>query len=376
MFMKKEYDFDNCLDYESGYGYDYETESEKYEYNTEDKYDNDNYVREDVDETFDENDYFDEPISDYNSENEIPTNLVSSVTNEFEKESIRESFVKIMDKYHNGSTQERQKALADAIGLLDGFVHLIIKRSYYTYAKKYFSDLLQEGYLGIVIGMEKYNPELSMPTTFFFPYIKHEMQGFITKNVDKTTSHYSANIRKINKAIDVFEKNNKQYTNVDIAIQTGMTIETVNQSMAIRNYRNEVHIDGCPGSVIDDKSVKKVQTPEEAYMEKEQSDIIQRSIINTLTENEIKVLEMRFGINNKKILPEGEIAKILHVPKDKVKKLLNSAIRKLKDSEMGSLFKDRLAGQRALIEESCISFVPKEIAELEIEQMEAIEISF
>lgn len=369
--------------YDNEYAYDFDSELE-YENEQEYGFNNDSRYESEYASLYDDEIGADEELSEelyFESDDEKPFDESYQVKEEsakkdFEKENVQQKFVKIMEKYHSDDATKKNDALQEAIELLDGFVHLIIKRSYHTYAKKYFADLLQEGYLGIVVGMEKYDPAISMPTTYFFPYIKHEMQSFITKNVDKTTSHYSSNIRRINKAIDTFERNNQQYTNIDIAIQTGMTIETVNQSMSIRNYRDEVHIDGCPGSVIDDKATMKIQTPEEAYIEKEQNDIIQRSITAVLSEDEIKVLEMRFGINNKKIVSEAEIAKMMGIPKDRVKKLLNGSIRKLKNSELSLLFKDQLKDQQALIEESCISFVPKEIAEMEIAQLEAVEIDF
>ena len=113
--------------------------------------------------------------------------------------AVKARFYSIMEDYHSGDDTKVQYALERAMREMEGFIHLIIKRSYSTYTKKYFYDLLQEGYLGVAIGMKKYNPDISMPSTFFFPYIKHEMQGFITRNVDKTTSHYSSNIKKINK---------------------------------------------------------------------------------------------------------------------------------------------------------------------------------
>ena len=377
--MSKVYNDEYAYEYENEYGF--EDENDEYGYDYESSQDDKVVYDDEIDEqnineiSGAEDEYFESEAACYN-EDEQSFGQIASAAKKFEKESVQQSFVKIMEKYHSNDPVKRDEALSEAIALLDGFVHLIIKRSYYSYAKKYFADLIQEGYLGIVVGMEKYDPNISMPTTYFFPYIKHEMQGFITRNVDKTTSHYSSNIRKINKAIEVFERNNQQYTNIDIAIQAGMTIETVNQSMAIRNYRDEVHIDGCPGSVIDDKTTQKVQTPEEAYLEREQNDIIQRSIAGVLTDDEIFVLERRFGINNQKVISEAEIAKIMHIPKDKVKKLLNGSIRKLKNSELSYLFKDQLKEQQSLIEESCISFVPKEIAELEIAQMEAVEIDF
>lgn len=287
--------------------------------------------------------------------------------------AVKARFYSIMEDYHSGDEAKRQYALERAMREMEGFIHLIIKRSYSTYTKKYFYDLLQEGYLGVAIGMNKYNPDISMPSTFFFPYIKHEMQGFITRNVDKTTSHYSSNIKKINKAIEMLEEKGIQYTNVDIAIQTGMTIETVDQSLAIRNCRDEVHIDACPPNVIDaELENSRAKTPEQEYMEEEEKRTIYRTMNTLLTEDEILILQYHFGLENAKgenteIISEGEIAKKLKMPKDKVKRILNRAIRKLRQSELSNIYNDSVKQEEKFLEEVQVATIPREATKQDIE---------
>jgi DNA-directed RNA polymerase sigma subunit (sigma70/sigma32) len=213
-----------------------------------------------------------------------------------------------------------------------------------------------------------------MPSTFFFPYIKHEMQGFITRNVDKTTSHYSSNIKKINKAIELFEEKGIQYTNVDIAIQTGMTIETVDQSLAIRNYRDEVHIDACPPNVIDaELEHSRMKTPEQEIMENEEREAVYRTMNTLLTEEEIAVLEYRFGLNDVQIISEGEIAKKLQIPKDKVKRILNRAMRKLRQSELANLYNDSIKQEEHFLDDVQVSFIPREATQSDIEFLSQID---
>ena len=292
--------------------------------------------------------------------------------------AVRARFYSIMEDYHSGDETKRTYALERAMKELEGFIHLIIKRSYSTYTKKYFYDLLQEGYLGVAIGMEKYNPDISMPSTFFYPYIKHEMQGFITRNVDKTTSHYSANIKKINKAIQELEEKGIRYTNVDIAMQTGMTIETVDQSMAIRKYRDEVHIDACPPNVIDaEMEENRYKTPEEEYIEEETVNTIYRAMQMHLTRDEITVLCYHFGLNDEngnptKVKSEGDIAKKMGVPKDKVKRLLNRAIRKLRQSELAQIFGNNLVKEDQFLEDIEVAPIAREASEQDIEFLSII----
>lgn len=340
---KKKYEYENASDISDSYSsdnYDEDEDSNNSDGETEDLY------------------YGEESYTNFKN-GKTPKRKETKEKVSLKGEDVQKRFYKIMEDYHSGDPERKQYALECAIDELKGFIYSIIKKSYITYAKDNYYDLVQEGKIGIMEGMKKYDPSKSMPTTFFSPYIKHEMQLLITRQVDKTTAHYSTNIKKINKAIERFEIANTPYTNVDIAIQTGLSLETVNQSMAIRNYREEVHSDGCLPGVIDaNLKSNHILTPEEDFMEKEEKEILYNAINDSLTPMEIKVLEMHFGINDSETFSEGEISKKLGIPKDKVKKLINSSIRKLKDSDLKNLYRDHLAHEKELIEETEFSFIP------------------
>lgn len=364
MSNNRDYDYDEYYDLESmdeyGENDDDFTLDEKIsldgDFNSyNDSYDEDN-EKENKDK--DEEDFYgDESYSSFTSNKTKKKEAKDKKS--FKGEDVQKRFFKIMEDYHSGDPVREKKALEDAIDELKGFIYSIIRKTYITYAKDNYYDLVQEGKIGVIEGMKKYDPSKSMPTTFFSPYIKHEMQLLITKQVDKTTAHYSSNIKKLNKVIEQFEATNTPYTNVDLAIQTGLSLETVNQSMAIRNYREEVHVDGCLPGVIDaNLKSNRMPTPEEDFMEQEEKNILYKAISDNLTPLEIKVCEMHFGINDSETFSEGEISKKLGIPKDKVKKLINSSIRKLRDSNLKSLYQDHLAKEKDLIEETDLSIIP------------------
>lgn len=322
------------------------------------------YDGEYTDEDLGDDDDFDDPLDEENinkrtSGSKKADKKQKVIPKSRRGEDVQKRFFAIMEDYHSGDPAREKYALECAVEELKGFIYSIIKKSYMTYARNNYRDLVNEGVIGVIEGMKKYDPSKSMPTTFFSPYIKHEMQLLITKQVDKTTAHYSTNIKKINKVIEQFEINDIPYTNVDIAIQTGLSLETVNQSMAIRNFRDEIHADSCQDGLIDaNLKSRHMPTPEEDYIEKEEHDVLYKAIDDNLTPTEIKVLEMHFGLNGTETFSEGEIAKQLGIPKDKVKKHLNSSIRKLKESNLGKLYKDHLKHEQDLIEETEVAVIP------------------
>ena len=153
-----------------------------------------------------------------------------------------------------------------------------------------------------------------------------------------------------------------------------MTIETVDQSMAIRKYRDEVHIDACPPNVIDNEiEENRYKTPEEEYIEEETVSTIYRTMNTLLTNEEIQVLQYHFGLNDTNPISEGEISKKMGITKDKVKRLLNRGIRKLRQSELANIFGDNMAKEDKFLEDVNIAFIPRDASESDIEFLSQID---
>lgn len=161
-FLESEYDTEN------DYDFDDEDNEKHYQGNYDDEDDEDIDIKnrlnmsDEDEELLRELDELDEDNfeSDSDDEEERPKKRKRRKKGEAKQENmdmsgsaVRNRFYEIMNDYHSGNNDKRQDALARAMKELEGFIHLIIKRSYSTYTKKYFYDLLQEGYLGVAIGM-------------------------------------------------------------------------------------------------------------------------------------------------------------------------------------------------------------------------------
>lgn len=287
-------------------------------------------------------------------------------------------FIEIMEKYHNGTEEERQEAICKAINELHGLIFAIIKRSYHTYMSEHYDDMEQEGKIGVIKGLQKYDPQISMPSTWFYPYIQHEIQNFIDVNVIRTTAHYSANLRKIDKAIQRLEDLGIEYTNVELSIQTGLTLETVNQAMAIRNCRNEVYYDACPEAVLNDVAISAENTsPEDIVIAKETGTMMYDALNNSLSADERAVIMLSFGLGDAgKPMSNKNIANVLHMPIDKVKRLHMTAMRKLRNSPLKNAFRDHLSEEEPIISASEIPLMSTSVADKDIVWLEMVDIDF
>lgn len=365
--MEDDYDYDDDDDFEFK-PFRLEEEDDEDEYNEDTINEEEISLAEGLDEEF-ENEL---ALEDGESDGDDGYKRIYKASSK--SEQIRQRFIGICVKYNSGDPLLRQESYTEAIEELKSFVHYVIKKKYSTYGKHY-EDLVQEGYIGIMKGMEKYDPEKSLPTTFFNLYIIHEMSKFIDTEVNKTTSHYSSNLTKINRVIDKFEAQSKKWTPTDIAIETGLNMETVIQCLHIKEYKNEMYYE--TDEVLEANISERSPSPEQAYIENERLETLYKSI-STLLPEEIQVLKYRYGLAGCKTISYKEIAKEMNISIEKVRKYRHDAIRKLRyKAGMRNVFRDYITdSENNAITENDVSLTPEAAAEIMMSDLEELDFDF
>lgn len=300
----------------------------------------------------------------------------NTAENTSKENGIRKRFVTIMDIYHN---EDREKGMIMAIQEMTPFIHFIIKKKFSQY-QKHYEDLVQQGTIGIIVGMEKYNPAISAPSTFFTYYIVHEMSRYIDTYAKKTTPYYAQQIAAISKAKEKFESAGVKYNEVDLASETGINIDTIHRCLNLINATNEMYIES--EEFIDAQLSTKALSPEEEYLKKEEAEIVHKAVMS-LDVLGYKATVAKFGLEGTPF-PSGqnvtdkEIANKYGVSLDNVKKARHIAARKLrKMPELRALFYDHYSdSEECLLEEKQISLVPVSTANKMLDQLEGIEIDF
>lgn len=278
----------------------------------------------------------------------------------------RNAYMELVNTYKEGMTIMKNSK-EKMIEKLDMFVYYIIGRNFSTF-KKFTKDLYQEGILGILKGFDAYNPEKSKPTTYFYIYIVHEMTEFVNLNVNKTTSHYAANIVKVKKAINHFEKAGRDWTIKDIAQETGISAETITQALNIMESSNEMHYETT--DYLDAQISKRNPSPEEEYIKNEISQMLQDSI-NTLDINEANVIRLKYGLSGEEPMSYKNIAARLGIQIDKIKKYHSAGIRKLRRCKIiNGNFKGLKREEKAL-NDSQIGIIPIKAAEAIMDEVDA-----
>lgn len=279
----------------------------------------------------------------------------------------QDDFQALVNTYRHGM-QLINDANGRMIEKMSMFIYYVIERKFNTF-KLHTKDLYQEGCVGILKGMSSYDPKRSKPTTYFWIYIAHEMTEYINLNINKTTSHYSANIVKVKKAINHFEREGREWTVKDIAQETGISAETITQALNIMASADEVHYDTV--DYLDSKISKTFDSPEETVLKNETARII-REAIATLSEDEANVILLKYGLTGEEAMSYKNISARLGIQIDKVKKLNNSGLRKLKRCKLINKEFNYLKRTENALNSGVVGVVPIKAAEEMMNELDEV----
>lgn len=331
---------------------------------------------------YEQEDYYNEEPADEDVEEEVEDFSGASIgvtlpTPRYDKNNPLD-FNIIMEDYHSNDPVRVEKAMNKVVDELGGLIYSIIKKKYARYSRKYFEDLVQQGNLGIFKGMREYDPQKGKPSTFFCYYIIHEIQDFINVNVNRTSTHYDASTRKIKKIIEGYRSDNREYSVTDLAIDTGLPFETIEESLKILN-KTEISFENatdCPGS-LDAILPSDEKSPEEELLNNENTVMVNAAIGKTLTPIERTIVELHYGLNDNERMTIKKISKKLDMPTDKIKRNLTMALSKLKHSNLRLLHPDLLIPvDDVKNDDNLIPIISDEYADIALENMKDIEIDF
>ena len=198
----------------------------------------------------------------------------------------------------------------DACRVLEFYVEDMITSRFPTYRIMHREELYQAGMIGILQAFPKYDQSKAKPTTFFKPYILHEMVKYVSEEIMGTTIYYGMAETKIND----FERSHegKSFTIKDIMLNTNLaykTIAAVSANKAARACARYESMVIAEPSFEDDiieaiDSMRNKKLVEEAFVETEDLTDLESSLItmyfglNEMFPVPIKVLAKQFGLSS------------------------------------------------------------------------------
>lgn len=225
-------------------------------------------------------------------------------------------------------------------------------RLVYSIAKKYlwsgmeFSDLLQEGNLGLIKSIDKFDYRLGFKfSTYATWWIRQSITRAIADKLRmvRLPVHMVQLANKVDRMRDAIEtKTGKQAHASDIASMLSISIQKVEQ--ALRVSSETVSIDSKT-EIMDSKSafleslVDPVPGPEEQAMCRSLVHVIE-SLLTTIDIKEANILRMRFGISiDQDEHTLEEVGQALRLTRERIRQIEAQALKKLRQpSRLKKLF--------------------------------------
>ena len=243
----------------------------------------------------------------------------------------------VMDYFNDPTNENKEKVVLAFLPLVNHVINKIPIDSYQNILTK--EDLFQNGVMGLLSSLDKYDPELN---TAFKSYCYTRVHGSIIDAIRKNNTISRDQIKKyktIDQSRDALSKKLYREPSVnEIANDIGTSVSNVNQ--AINNYElnSNISLDSPIASNTDDDSLSyhemlpsQDDSPEIKLDKKEQKTILKNSI-EDLPEKQRLVLALYYYEE----LKISEIGSILNVSDGRVSQILKSTLELLK-SKLSSL---------------------------------------